>query len=367
MPVERVRYGRVRRDAPEAVRVEPVGRRVREGVRVHRVWRIGELRPRLRHDRARLVARELRRLARRDAEAVAAHVVHGRHRGLTLWMHGRRGARGHGRERDHGRRGSHRPEQRDACQAERTEDPHTASHRFTKRSRTNHASGKLSGIAVWLAHVAAAADDGHRMRPFRRLRPCRRKRRAGGRQRRARAEPPRVDRDRRGRPLQVDRRAGQPARLRHRPLQRGPRVPASAAPRAAPDARRLLRAARRGRPVLRVRAEIGYRWYAGVDGPQGFFLGGSALAGSFTYVHAAQPGVPLDASDNTTFAQLGGAIDAGYQLVFLGNFAVGAGAGVSYTVDTRSPHFEVGNHAWDDFVYGAGLRPRLLLSIGAAW
>jgi hypothetical protein len=113
-------------------------------------------------------------------------------------------------------------------------------------------------------------------------------------------------------------------------------------------------------------AEVGYRWYSGVDGPSGFFLGGSVLIGSFTYVHTAQPGVTVDASDDTTFAQVGGAIDAGYQLVFLGNLAVGAGVGVSYTVDTASPTFEAGNHN-DDLLYGAGLRPRALLSIGAAF
>ena len=113
-------------------------------------------------------------------------------------------------------------------------------------------------------------------------------------------------------------------------------------------------------------AEIGYRWYSGVDGPQGFFVGGSALVGSFTYVHTAQPEVPLDMSDNTTFAQLGAAVDVGYQIVCLGNFAVGAGAGLSFTHDTQTPHFEAGN-THDDLLYGAGLRPRALLSVGAAF
>jgi hypothetical protein len=113
-------------------------------------------------------------------------------------------------------------------------------------------------------------------------------------------------------------------------------------------------------------AEVGYRWYSSADGPSGFFLGGSVLIGSFTYVHTAEPGVTVDASDNTTFAQVGGAIDAGYQLVFLGNLAVGAGVGLSYTVDTATPTFEAGNRN-DDLLYGAGLRPRALLSIGAAF
>jgi len=112
-------------------------------------------------------------------------------------------------------------------------------------------------------------------------------------------------------------------------------------------------------------AELGYRYYSGVDGPQGYFVGGSVLVGTFTYAHTAQPGVPLDVSDDTTFAQVGGAIDAGYQIVCLGNLAVGAGAGVSYTVDTQQPHFEAGNHY--DLYYGAGLRPRALLSVGAAF
>ena len=114
-------------------------------------------------------------------------------------------------------------------------------------------------------------------------------------------------------------------------------------------------------------AEMGYRYYSGLYGPHGFFLGASFLALSLQYLHAAVPGVPFDAPDDTTFVQLGGAIDAGYQLVFLGNFAVGAGVGVQYTADTTEPHFEFPNHPWHDLLYGWGLRPRVLLSIGAAF
>jgi hypothetical protein len=114
-------------------------------------------------------------------------------------------------------------------------------------------------------------------------------------------------------------------------------------------------------------AEVGYRWYSGANGPQGFFLGGSFVALSLEYIHSAAPGLPLDATDDTKFVQLGGAIDAGYQLVFLGNFAAGAGLGAQYTVDTAQPHFEYPSHFWHDLLYGWGLRPRLLLSIGAAF
>jgi hypothetical protein len=79
------------------------------------------------------------------------------------------------------------------------------------------------------------------------------------------------------------------------------------------------------------------------------------------------PGVPLDAPEDTSYVQLGGAIDAGYQMVILGNFAVGAGIGAQYTADTTQPTFEYQNHPLHDLLYGWGLRPRVLLSVGAAF
>jgi hypothetical protein len=36
-------------------------------------------------------------------------------------------------------------------------------------------------------------------------------------------------------------------------------------------------------------------------------------------------------------------------------------------VDTIEPRFEYPNHPWHDLLYGWGLRPRALLSIGAAF
>jgi hypothetical protein len=114
-------------------------------------------------------------------------------------------------------------------------------------------------------------------------------------------------------------------------------------------------------------AEMGYRWYSGLYGPHGFFLGASFIALSLQYSHGALPGVPLDAPEDTSFVQLGGAIDAGYQMVILGNFAVGAGVGAQYTADTVQPTFEHENHSLHDLLYGWGLRPRVLLSLGAAF
>jgi len=114
-------------------------------------------------------------------------------------------------------------------------------------------------------------------------------------------------------------------------------------------------------------AEMGYRWYSGLYGPHGFFLGASLIALSLQYVHGALPGVPLDSPEDTSFVQLGGAVDAGYQVVILGNFAAGAGIGAQYTADTTQPTFEYQNHPLHDLLYGWGLRPRVLLSLGAAF
>jgi hypothetical protein len=113
--------------------------------------------------------------------------------------------------------------------------------------------------------------------------------------------------------------------------------------------------------------EVGYRWYSGTHGPDGVFLGASFIAAELEYQHASTAPPPFDMSSDTQFVELGGAIDAGYQVIILGNFAVGAGAGAQYIVDTRKPQFEYANHPVHDLVYGWGLRPRILLSIGAAF
>jgi hypothetical protein len=113
--------------------------------------------------------------------------------------------------------------------------------------------------------------------------------------------------------------------------------------------------------------EVGYRWYSGLNGPHGFYLGASFVALSLQYIHGALPGVPLDSPEDTPYVQLGGAIDAGYQIVILGNLAAGIGVGAQYTVDTTPPTWEYQNHALHDLLYGQGLRPRILLSVGAAF
>jgi hypothetical protein len=114
-------------------------------------------------------------------------------------------------------------------------------------------------------------------------------------------------------------------------------------------------------------AEVGYRFYTGAHGPHGLFMGASFLFGQYHYVHVSTYGPPLDPPDDTHYYSFGGALDVGWQSIVLGNFAVGAGAGVQYTSFTTQPTFEYVHHPWHDFVYGSGLRPRVLLALGAAF
>jgi hypothetical protein len=113
--------------------------------------------------------------------------------------------------------------------------------------------------------------------------------------------------------------------------------------------------------------EVGYRYYTGLYGPHGFFAGASFLVGAFEYIHGDPQNLPKNPSNDTQYVQLGGAIDVGYQLIFLGNFCLGAGVGVQYTADTTQPTFEFVDHPWHDLFYGWGLRPRALLQVGAAF
>ena len=123
-------------------------------------------------------------------------------------------------------------------------------------------------------------------------------------------------------------------------------------------------------------AEVGYRFYTGWHGPHGFFAGGSLIVAGFEYIHGNPTNVAGDQADDTQYLQIGGAIDVGYQAIILGNFCVGVGLGAQYTADTswqsfhvttNDPHFEYQSHPFHDLVYGWGLRPRILLQVGAAF
>jgi MYXO-CTERM domain-containing protein len=103
-------------------------------------------------------------------------------------------------------------------------------------------------------------------------------------------------------------------------------------------------------------AEIGYRYYTGLAGPRGFFLGPSLIVGKFT-AHAA------DGTD-TDYTQLGVAADIGYQVIVADCLALSLGAGVQYAGPSKS----IPDQQFPADLYANALvRPRVLSSIGWAF
>jgi hypothetical protein len=118
--------------------------------------------------------------------------------------------------------------------------------------------------------------------------------------------------------------------------------------------------------------EIGYRYYTGKYGPEGWFVGGSLAFGAFDYQHngatvnRASDGLLLEEAVNTSYDSVGGAVDAGYQFLLHEHVVLGVGAGVEYRYLTLGPDFQPFDHSGQWLVYGPGFRPRLLFSMGGA-
>ena len=102
--------------------------------------------------------------------------------------------------------------------------------------------------------------------------------------------------------------------------------------------------------------EIGYRYYFGLAGPRGFFLGPSFIVGAFTAT--AQNGA------QTSYWNLGGAIDVGYQMLVADRVSLAAGVGLQYTFTDKS----LPNQQWPENIYANDrFNPRFLLSLGFAF
>jgi Protein of unknown function (DUF3575) len=101
--------------------------------------------------------------------------------------------------------------------------------------------------------------------------------------------------------------------------------------------------------------ELGYRYYTGHQGMNGIFVGPSLIGGVY---EAALVG------EQTRFSNLGVALDAGIQKVFVDHLALGVGAGIEYLFVTRN---------YGDLALGpstiatTGLKPRLLAQAGYAF
>ncbi len=118
--------------------------------------------------------------------------------------------------------------------------------------------------------------------------------------------------------------------------------------------------------------EVGYRYYTGTGGAEGWFLGGSLLYGKSHYVHRGSPSckstspVACDLAGDQAWQAFGVALDGGYQ-VLVDRVVIGVGMGVQAVYYDESPVFEADTRDRSVLLYGAGFRPRALLSLGGTF
>ena len=109
-------------------------------------------------------------------------------------------------------------------------------------------------------------------------------------------------------------------------------------------------------------AELGYRYYTGRAGPNGFFVGPSLLLGAYTASNSDFTG-----SEATSFSRVGFAVDIGGQAVIDPGFVIGGGFGLQRTwvngVDDYSGELPLSA----EVLVGSGVRPRFLFSMGGAF
>ncbi|HET7543651.1 MAG TPA: hypothetical protein VFK05_27450 [Polyangiaceae bacterium] len=105
-------------------------------------------------------------------------------------------------------------------------------------------------------------------------------------------------------------------------------------------------------------AELGYRYYTGRKGPNGFFVGPSFLFAAYTQT---QTGVP-----DLSFTSFGAAVDVGGQAVIGSGFVIGGGFGMQWTKNSKDINTDNYNFT-SALIAGDGVRPRFLFSLGYAF
>lgn len=116
-----------------------------------------------------------------------------------------------------------------------------------------------------------------------------------------------------------------------------------------------------------VGAELGYRFYSGRQGFDGFFAGPSLLVGTYKQVYTNGQSTPPGAETRVALSSVGLAIDIGGQWQ-LGHFVAGGGVGVQYTtINEKLSLSGRGVDAIIDWTVGGGLRPRLAFNLGYAF
>jgi hypothetical protein len=102
--------------------------------------------------------------------------------------------------------------------------------------------------------------------------------------------------------------------------------------------------------------EIGYRYYTGLGGPRGFFVGPSLILAS----------VQCKAGNGatTSLADYGVAFDVGYQMLVANNWAIALGVGAEYTWASKS----LPDQQWPANIYAnSGFHARPLFALGYAF
>lgn len=112
-------------------------------------------------------------------------------------------------------------------------------------------------------------------------------------------------------------------------------------------------------------AELGYRYYTGTHGPNGFYIGPSFLFGS--YSQSAPSGTQASGSNGSdSFAAYGAALDIGGQAIIGPGIVVGGGFGLQYTKTSQDLDTDNLNLA-SAIIAGGGIRPRFLLTVAYAF
>jgi hypothetical protein len=104
--------------------------------------------------------------------------------------------------------------------------------------------------------------------------------------------------------------------------------------------------------------ELGYRFYTGDRGMNGFYIGPSVLFASWS-----QSSNLANVPNGDSFTAIGGALDLGGQAVIGPGVIVGGGFGLQYTknsIDVNTDNLNIASAA----IAGGGVRPRFLLSVG---
>lgn len=102
--------------------------------------------------------------------------------------------------------------------------------------------------------------------------------------------------------------------------------------------------------------EIGYRYYAGHDGPRGFFAGPSLIAASVQATPSKGP--------QTSLIDYGVALDVGWQALVESRWVVSLGAGGEYMFTSLNIPDQ---QAPASYYVGGGLHPRILAAVGCAF